>query len=720
MAGQPRKEKKQAEKRRAAVGYDEGDRSLTGSSSCCSSKLCSPACSFCLAEPTSRVFFLSEVFICSSGFCFHWNFCYSKDGAVHGLSDTIVGVLGGGQLGRMLCQAASKMAIKVTVLDPEESCPASKLAHHHMVGSFDDSATVQQFAKRCGVLTVEIEHVDVETLEKLEQQGVDCQPKASTIRIIQMDDLEGAKRAGDRFDYPLMIKSKRLAYDGRGNAVAKSEEDLTSVVTALGGFDRGLYVEKWAPFIKELAVIVARGRDNSIVCYPWKIRKLATDIASRAVSSLEGAGLFAVELFLTVDDQRLSVVSAVVGNKTTVPNDCSSEEELSVSEAVGNGEKGEEEGGVVSLDDHKMTRICHKLIEVFMVDKPTATDWRRLLAFSREWDDIRPHFFKLCQDRADVEDFPGMKHKILRLGRKLKEIDEDVQRHNELLKVVRGAPSDISDIVARRRKDFTKEFFVHLHTVSESYYENLEEQNGAFGKLCYTCLAAVQAYDSATKSIEALNAAELKFQDIIDSPSVEAACRKIDNLTEKNQLDSTLVMMITKDEVKDVLYHLYVTAGGNFQKLMPKEIRIVKDLLNIDDPEERLSVLQDAFTPGEELEGKDVDNLYTKTPHDHTALQAPNTSVDRTGYKCTTTTVVTGWESSAFVSGYFIWLGRFHNEEAIVLYNGANDAVPVYLSVPPCAGLTCALETLAMAMQPCGEEMQAKHVSGLSTLKAGP
>lgn len=107
-----------------------------------------------------------------------------------------------------------------------------------------------------------------------------------------MDDLEGAKRAGDRFDYPLMIKSKRLAYDGRGNAVAKSEEDLTSAVTgnilfddrflvfcchdfnllcllllnsrsrtfallllskfvaALGGFDRGLYVEKWAPFIK--------------------------------------------------------------------------------------------------------------------------------------------------------------------------------------------------------------------------------------------------------------------------------------------------------------------------------------------------------------------------------------------------------------------------------------------------------------------------------------
>ncbi|XP_009364469.2 phosphoribosylaminoimidazole carboxylase, chloroplastic isoform X3 [Pyrus x bretschneideri] len=123
-----------------------------------------------------------------------------------------------------------------------------------------------------------------------------------------------------------MIKSKRLAYDGRGNAVAKSKDELSSAVTALGGFDRGLYVEKWAPFVKELAVIVARGRDNSIACYPvvetihkenichivkapanmsWKIRKLATDIATRAVRSLEGAGVFAVELFLTKDDQIL-------------------------------------------------------------------------------------------------------------------------------------------------------------------------------------------------------------------------------------------------------------------------------------------------------------------------------------------------------------------------------------------------------------------------------
>ncbi|KAH7567823.1 hypothetical protein ACOSP7_009999 [Xanthoceras sorbifolium] len=281
-------------------------------------------------------------------------------------------------------------------------------------------------------------------------------------------------------------------------------------------------------------------------------------------------------------------------------------------------------------DDGKIKRVCDKLIEVFMVDKPTPTDWRRLLAFSKEWNNLRSHFYNRCHDRANNEPDPGMKHKLLRLARKLKEIDEDVQRHNELLEVMKGAPTEISEIVARRRKDFTKEFFMHLHNVAESYYDDPTKQN-ALAKLGNTCLAAVQSYDSATESIEALNAAELKLQDIINSPSVDAACRKIDSLAEKNQLDSALMLMITKawsaakesnmmkDEAKDILYHLYVTARGNLQRLVPKEVRILKYLLTIEDLEERLSALKDAFTPGEEAEGKDVDILYT-TPENLHAL----------------------------------------------------------------------------------------------------
>lgn len=74
------------------------------------------------------------------------------------------------------------------------------------------------------------------------------------------------------------------------------------------------------------------------------------------------------------------------------------------------------------LDDSRMIRVCDKLIGVFMVDKPTPTDWRRLLAFSREWETIRPHFFTRCQDRAVEEADPAMKEKLLRLARKLKEV----------------------------------------------------------------------------------------------------------------------------------------------------------------------------------------------------------------------------------------------------------------------------------------------------------
>lgn len=266
---------------------------------------------------------------------------------VHGVSETVVGVLGGGQLGRMLCQAASLMAVKVVTLDPLQNCPSSTVSYQHVVGSFDDGDTLRDFAKRCNVLTVEIEHVDALTLEELEQEGVDCQPKASTIKIIQdkyvqkvhfsrhgipvadykqINNLESAERAGDNFGYPLMIKSRRLAYDGRGNAVAHSKEELPACLSALGGFNKGLYVERWTPFVKELAVIVARGKDNSVSCYPVvetfhkdnichiveapanvpeKVKYLSLKVAEKAVLSLDGAGVFAVELFLTQDGQVL-------------------------------------------------------------------------------------------------------------------------------------------------------------------------------------------------------------------------------------------------------------------------------------------------------------------------------------------------------------------------------------------------------------------------------
>lgn len=90
-------------------------------------------------------------------------------------------------------------------------------------------------------------------------------------------------------------------------------------------------------------------------------------------------------------------------------------------------EEADRNEDVNGLTDHSMIRVCDKLIEVFLVDKPTPTDWRRLLIFSKEWVNIRPHFYKRCEDRADEEDDPGMKHKLFRLGRKLKEVSHNFQ-----------------------------------------------------------------------------------------------------------------------------------------------------------------------------------------------------------------------------------------------------------------------------------------------------
>lgn len=137
--------------------------------------------------------------------------------------------------------------------------------------------------------------------------------------------------------------------------------------------------------------------------------------------------------------QRCSL-AAVSGDTAAVSNDCTGDQ-LLVSEPTDQMSIHEEHTGVSGgsvegeddpecLDDHKMIRVCNKLIEVFMVDKPTSTDWRRLLAFSKEWSSIRPHFYRLCQERADNESDPGMKHRLLRLGRKLKEVVSLLIYHN--------------------------------------------------------------------------------------------------------------------------------------------------------------------------------------------------------------------------------------------------------------------------------------------------
>jgi len=271
----------------------------------------------------------------------------------------VVGVLGGGQLGRMLAQEAVKMGVRLRVLDPTlaedgttPGCPAAACAQQTL-GSFANPDDVAAFAASgVDILTVEIEHVDADALERAARaSGADVEPTPATLRLVQdkfeqkrhfakagvavadhaaIPDLSAAIAAGEAFGYPYMLKARRGAYDGKGNAVVDSRSEIESAAASLGGFGapsgERLYAEKWAPFVKELAVMVARSRNGEVLPFPvvetihrdsicWvteapaDVGSATAEAASRAaavaVAALDGAGVFGVEMFLLPDGSLL-------------------------------------------------------------------------------------------------------------------------------------------------------------------------------------------------------------------------------------------------------------------------------------------------------------------------------------------------------------------------------------------------------------------------------
>ncbi|KAG0615250.1 hypothetical protein M758_5G026700 [Ceratodon purpureus] len=270
----------------------------------------------------------------------------------------------------------------------------------------------------------------------------------------------------------------------------------------------------------------------------------------------------------------------------------------------------------------KMNRICDKLIEVFLVEKTNPEEWHIYLAFSKEWVNLRPHFFSRCKFQAAQTEDLKRRSNLLVLSRRLKELDEDMQQHDKLLALIEKSPTKIDAIVARQRKDFTEHFFEHLRIRIQASYDdqNRREEIAAIAK---DCLAAVQEYDKNAKDFMSLSAAQMKFDDIVKSPSLEVASKKIESLAKKGELDSSLMLLISKaysaskestlmkEEAKDTMLQLYNVARGNMSRLVPKEVRILRYLLSINDPQERSAEMKNAFTPGLEMEGKDVDELYT-------------------------------------------------------------------------------------------------------------
>jgi 5-(carboxyamino)imidazole ribonucleotide synthase len=249
------------------------------------------------------------------------------------------GILGGGQLGRMLLQAAANYTVETYVLENDPHCPAAHLCHHFIQGditSFDD---VYAFGKKVDVLTIEIENVNIEALEKLESEGVKVIPKPSAIKIIknkikqkgfyQVNEIPTSDfvvtHTKESLPHhhaflPAVHKLGEGGYDGKGVQIIRTKDDFEK------GFDAPSVLEKMVAIDKELAMIVAIAQDGSATLYPpaemifdpvlnlldyqispailpEKVSWKAEAIALKLVKAFNSPGLFAVELFVTKDEE---------------------------------------------------------------------------------------------------------------------------------------------------------------------------------------------------------------------------------------------------------------------------------------------------------------------------------------------------------------------------------------------------------------------------------
>ncbi len=251
----------------------------------------------------------------------------------------LLGVLGGGQLARMTAEAASRLGVELAVMEREPGSPAARIAAREVVGGWLGFDRLAALAEGALAVTLENEFVDVAALEWLEARGVAVYPTARTLALVQdkyeqkrfmreagapvvdfapVASAEDVEQAGAAWGWPLALKGRHGSYDGYGNATLHGPEDIAPAFARLGFPERALYVERWAPFTRELAVIVARGRDGAVAVYPVvetvqrnhichivrapalgdaAVITRAASLAQRAVEAIDGVGVFGVELF---------------------------------------------------------------------------------------------------------------------------------------------------------------------------------------------------------------------------------------------------------------------------------------------------------------------------------------------------------------------------------------------------------------------------------------
>lgn len=257
-------------------------------------------------------------------------------------SDFKLGVLGGGQLGRMLLAETQKFDIHTSILDSNKNAPCAAICNTFIVGDLLDFDAVYNFGKSVDLLTIEIENVNLDALDKLKAEGLTIYPKPEDLRIIQSKArqknfykdnqiptapfshyayLEELKHAIENsiIDFPFVWKAARFGYDGNGVKIVRNLEDLNGLPNV------ECITEQLIPFKNELAVIVARNIEGETTTYPVvemefhpeanqveyvicparidnKVAEKARAIALEVVKKLDFVGLLAVEMFQTKND----------------------------------------------------------------------------------------------------------------------------------------------------------------------------------------------------------------------------------------------------------------------------------------------------------------------------------------------------------------------------------------------------------------------------------
>ncbi len=251
------------------------------------------------------------------------------------ISELKLGILGGGQLGRMLIQEAINYNLTTLVLDPDADAPCKNIANYFECGSITDYDTVYNFGKKADIITIEIEKVNIEALEQLEKEGKQVYPQSRVIRLIQDKGIQKqffkendiptapfqlvnnkSDLTNGKFEFPYILKLRKDGYDGKGVMKINNMDDVKNA------FNAPILVEELIDFEKEIAVIVARNPNGDIKTfpmvemefnaeanlveflispstYPDSIQHRAEKIAIDIASALNITGILAVEMFIT-------------------------------------------------------------------------------------------------------------------------------------------------------------------------------------------------------------------------------------------------------------------------------------------------------------------------------------------------------------------------------------------------------------------------------------